>query len=255
MYGIDLTPNSDNPLLTWAPKSFTVGSSNTSGSTVNNSTNNYSNYYSGGYSYTNPPYNYNYNNYSYPQDYGYNQNYNQNYPYYPDYGYNQNYNYNQNYVYSPATAGGLQIACFPDKVSAKVGASVTWAIEAIGGNGNFTYAWTGSEGLSSNQSSVITTYGTTGQKSATVTVTSSNGQTITQACGSKVNITSAYVAPRPTNNNYQNPQINNQYQQDNSLSAASLFSLKNVPWGWVAVLVILVLMFTVMYLIFNRNKI
>jgi hypothetical protein len=181
-------------------------------------------------------------------------NYNQNYSYYPDYGYNQNYNYNQNYVYSPVTSSGLQIACFPDKVSARVGASVTWAIEAIGGSGNFTYAWTGSEGLSSNQSSVITTYGTTGQKSATVTVTS-NGQTITQACGSKVNITSAYVAPRPTNNNYQNPQINYQNQQDNSLSAASLFSLKNVPWGWVAVLVILVLMFTVMYLIFNRNKI
>ena len=181
--------------------------------------------------------------------------YNQNYSYYPDYGYNQNYTYNQNYVYSPATAGGLQIACFPDKVSARVGTSVTWAVEAIGGNGNFTYAWTGSEGLSSNQSSVITTYGTTGKKSATVTVTSSNGQTITQACGSKVNITSAYAAPRPANYNNQNPQINNQYQQDNSLSAASLFSLKNVPWGWVAVLVILVLMFTVMYLIFNRNKI
>ena len=256
VYGIDLTPNSDNPLLTWAPKSFTVGSSNTSGSTINNSTNNYSNYYSGGsgYSYAYPPYNY--NNYSYPYNYGYNNTYYpQNYSYYPDYGYNQNYTYNQNYVYSPVTAGGLQIACFPDKVSARVGASVTWAIEAIGGNGNFTYAWTGSEGLSSNQASVITTYGTPGQKSATVTVTSSNGQTITQACGSKVNITSAYLAPRPANNNNQNPQINNQYQQDNSLSAASLFSLKNVPWGWVAVLVILVLMFTVMYLIFNRNKI
>jgi hypothetical protein len=253
-YGIDLTSIANNTLLSWAPKSFTVGSSNTSVSTVNNTTNNYSNSYTGGYSSSNPPsYNY-YNNYAYPQNYAYNQNYTPNYSYYPDYGYNQNYNYNQNYVYSPVTSSGLQIACFPDKVSARVGASVTWAIEAIGGSGNFTYAWTGSEGLSSNQSSVITTYGTTGQKSATVTVTS-NGQTITQACGSKVNITSAYVAPRPTNNNYQNPQINYQNQQDNSLSAASLFSLKNVPWGWVAVLVILVLMFTVMYLIFNRNKI
>jgi Mg2+ and Co2+ transporter CorA len=31
--------------------------------------------------------------------------------------------------------------------------------------------------------------------------------------------------------------------------------LKNVPWGWVAILIILVLFATVVYLIFNRPKI
>jgi hypothetical protein len=47
----------------------------------------------------------------------------------------------------------------------------------------------------------------------------------------------------------------NTNQNPNGLSAAALFSLKNVPWGWVAILIILVLFATVVYLIFNRPKI
>ena len=40
----------------------------------------------------------------------------------------------------------------------------------------------------------------------------------------------------------------------NALSAASLFSLANIPWGWVSILVILLLFATVLYLIFNKSK-
>ena len=54
-------------------------------------------------------------------------------------------------------------------------------------------------------------------------------------------------------NNSNNPNNNSQY--NNSLPASPLFSLSNVPWGLVAILVILVLLFTVIYLIFNKNKI
>ena len=169
------------------------------------------------------------------------------YPYY------NNQNYNNNY-YNNTNTGGLQVACYPNKVTAIVGSAVTWNQEAVGGNGNYSYSWTGSDGLSSNQSSVVMTYGSTGQKNATVTVTASNGQTITQSCGSTVNIINASqnVVSKATTK----PTVaSNTQNQNDSLSAASLFSLKNVPWGWVAVLVILVLMFTVLYLIFNRNKI
>jgi Mg2+ and Co2+ transporter CorA len=34
-----------------------------------------------------------------------------------------------------------------------------------------------------------------------------------------------------------------------------LFSLQNIPWGWVAILIILVLFATVLYLLFNKEKI
>ncbi len=37
--------------------------------------------------------------------------------------------------------------------------------------------------------------------------------------------------------------------------AASFFSLASIAWGWVALLIILVLFITVIYLIMNRHKI
>lgn len=163
--------------------------------------------------------------------------------------YNYNYNYNTNYNYNNNVSSGIQIACYPDKTSARVGTPITWGVEATGGYGNYTYFWTGSEGLSSTQNSAVKIYSTTGSKNATVTVTSSNGQTATQVCGNSVTITSASsgttVKPVPNDTNDDN----------NDLSAAALFSLKNVPWGWVAVLIILILFGTVLYLIYNRNKI
>ena len=164
------------------------------------------------------------------------------------------------------TGNNIQVACYPDKTSVAIGKTVTWGVEAIGGSGEYTYAWTGSNGLSSNQPTVITTYGTIGTKSATVTV-NSGGQTVTKNCGSSVKVvatsvgsgTKTVINPVVYQNSgpSYNPLFDNMdmNQRDNSLSAASLFSLKNVPWGWVAVLIILILMFTVMYLIFNRNKI
>lgn len=160
-------------------------------------------------------------------------------------------NYYNNYTSYPS---GFQIACYPDKVSAKIGSPVTWAVEVLGGSGNYSYSWTGTDGLSSTQSSVVMTYGSTGSKSATVTV-NSNGQSMSQACGSTVTIvrpTIVKTTPSTTTTVNQNQYDQSQYNQ---ASLSSLFSLHNVPWGWVVILVILVLIFTVIYLIANRNKI
>lgn len=152
-----------------------------------------------------------------------------------------------------ATNQGIQIACFADTVSTKVGVPVTWAVEATGAGENFTYAWTGSDGLSGNQSSVITTYTSTGLKSAVVTATSASGRSQSKACGNTVTVKSAYtatsVAKAPT------PATVVPAVPNNNLSAAALFSLQYVPWGLVAVLVIIILFITVLYLIFNRKKI
>ena len=173
---------------------------------------------------------------------------------YSSYVYSNNYlNTNTN-----TNSNNMQIACYADKVSAKTGIPVTWAVEVIGGGGNYAYSWSGSDSLSGDMASIVKTYYSTGSKNATIKVTSSSGQSASQMCGNVVNISNTVQSSNNTvvKSNVKEKVVNNKDESDsNVLSAASLFSLQNVPWGWVAVLVILVLLFTVLYLIYNRNKI
>lgn len=62
--------------------------------------------------------------------------------------------------------------------------TVTWTANATGGNGGYTYSWSGD--AYGNGSSVSNTYYNGGTKSATVTITS-NGQSITRNCSTQVN--------------------------------------------------------------------
>lgn len=82
-------------------------------------------------------------------------------------------------------------SCAADFSSAVLGTTYTWTASGIsGGNGSYSYAWSGTEGLSGSGSSVHKTYTTAGTKSASVTVTSaSNSQTLT--CGTTV-VTGCY---------------------------------------------------------------
>ncbi len=155
--------------------------------------------------------------------------------------------YQQQYV----NQNGLDIGCYVDPANARVNQPVTWTAEVSGGAAPFTYSWTGSDGLNGSQASVTKYYQTAGSKSAVVSVTSADGKTGTRACTNTASVSSGTGTTRtvtptkpaaPTNTNA-------------NLSAASLFSLSNVPWGWVAILVILVLFATVMYLLFNKQKI
>lgn len=152
------------------------------------------------------------------------------------------YNYNQ---YPVAT--NIQIACYPDKTSARIGTPVTWSAEAVGGSGTISYSWIGTGGLSGNGYSAATAYETAGTKSATVTVTDAAGRTASKACGSTVYVQGAVTAKPVVDDSDDD--------SDNDYSAAALFSVENIPWGWVMVLVILVLLGAVTYLIFNRNKV
>lgn len=145
----------------------------------------------------------------------------------------------------------LTIGCAADVATTREGTPVTWSVEAIGGSGTYTYTWSGTDGLTGSQSSVATAYESAGQKQAEVIVTSSNGFTGSKSCtpitvlgaGGGNGSGSTNVTPPTTTTN------------NSGLSAASLFSLANIPWGWVAVLVILVLFGTIMYLLFNKSKI
>ena len=174
-------------------------------------------------------------------------------------------NYNNTYVNNTGNSGNIQIACYPDKLTTTVGSPVTWSVEATGATGNFTYSWSGSDSLVGNMTSVVKSYDSTGIKNATITATASNGQSATQLCGNTVTVKSVAQNYSNSNNNgnsnnnassYNNNNRQNQNNNSNNdLSAASLFSLNNIPWGWVAILVILVLFGVILYLVYNRNKI
>ncbi|MEX0935017.1 MAG: PKD domain-containing protein [Candidatus Paceibacterota bacterium] len=56
-----------------------------------------------------------------------------------------------------------------------------WGADVVGGDGAYTYSWSGSDGLSSNQTSVSKTYTTTGEKRVQVRI-SSNNETVSLDC-------------------------------------------------------------------------
>lgn len=156
-------------------------------------------------------------------------------------------------------ATGLDIGCYADPSKAVVGQPVSWTAEATGGAGPYSFSWTGSENLTGHSNSVIKYYDLTGTKSAIVTVKSANGETATHVCSNTVTVTAkaapvkktvAYQAPAPV---VTAPAV--APVAGSAMQANSLFSLSNIPWGWVAILVILVLFITVMYLLLNRQKI
>ncbi len=106
-----------------------------------------------------------------------------------DQGYVNNYN-------------NLTAYCVATPASATIGQNVVWTVYATGGNnygynngynngyntgyGNYSYSWTGTDGLSyGNASAIQKVYSTPGTKTATVTVYS-NGQTITANCSMNV---------------------------------------------------------------------
>jgi hypothetical protein len=176
----------------------------------------------------------------YAYNYGYN------------YGYNYNYNYNTNVN---SNDNGLNIGCYPDPSTASLNQPVSWAVEVTGGVGPYTYSWSGTDGLTGSASSLVKYYNSYGEKSAVVSVTSADGKTGTRACSNTVNVRRSggtYTPPAQTTAPAATSTQQNGY---NNQSAAALFSLQNVPWGWIAILIILILFATIMYLIFNRPKI
>jgi len=193
--------------------------------------------------------------------YDYNDNYsNRNYRYDYDYDYDYNRNYsNRNYDYP------LTVTCSANTTFAPVGTSVTWQAYVSGGNGNYRYNWYGSDDIRGTSRSLDIRYNGAGTKTASVTVRSGT-QNVTQQCSNSVLVgipTGAYTNPYPTTPVYTAPVIKYvkepvkiaEKESKTITTLSSLFSLENVPWGWVAVLVILILFFTVIYLVYNKNKI
>ena len=62
--------------------------------------------------------------------------------------------------------------CSVNPSSVSVGGYLNWSISAVGGNGSYTYYWTGTDGLSANSPSISKAYVTCGTKSGIVTMPS-----------------------------------------------------------------------------------
>ena len=224
--------------------------------------------------------NYNYNNYDYNNNYNSNYNYN-NYDYNNNYNNNYNYNYNNNYNIP------LTVSCSVNTPFAPIGTRVSWIALPSGGNGNYSFSWSGNDSVYGYNRTLDIFYNSPGVKNATVTVRSGN-QSISRVCSNSITI-GAPINP------YYNNQYQNQYptynppvvttpvvsapktiikyvevpakktattevtkkvtEKKTNSQVASLSTYADVPWGWVAVMIIIVLLSMIMYLVFNSKKI
>jgi hypothetical protein len=87
----------------------------------------------------------------------------------------------------PPPSQGLVVSCYPNAGSVPVGSQIGWLSSVSGGNGAYSYSWTGTDGLSGSSNSVQKTYSSTGIKTASLTV-SSNNQSATADCVGSVNV-------------------------------------------------------------------
>lgn len=82
----------------------------------------------------------------------------------------------------------LGAVCYANPSPANVNQVVTWTVTPTGGNGSYSYNWSGTDGLSGYNQYASRQYGYAGTKNAYVTV-SSNGRTVTANCSVNVNNT------------------------------------------------------------------
>jgi hypothetical protein len=78
--------------------------------------------------------------------------------------------------YPPITAN-----CVVSTSRAEMGEVVTWSVRATGGNGYYSFKWTGTDGLESLYQTISIRYHQPGTKTGTVEITS-YGETITRTC-------------------------------------------------------------------------
>lgn len=85
-----------------------------------------------------------------------------------------------------AAAAELTASCSADDSKVETDEEVVWSVSASGGDAPYTYNWGGTDDLSGSATTVKKTYTTEGTKTATVDVTSSDGQVVIGATCSTV---------------------------------------------------------------------
>lgn len=87
--------------------------------------------------------------------------------------------------YSCRAQSTLSVSCAPSSGSVSVAESMTWTASAQGGDGTYTYEWSGTDNLSGAGRTIDRSYATPGIKTASVTVTS-GGESATASCANNV---------------------------------------------------------------------
>ena len=108
--------------------------------------------------------------------------------------------------------------CYANSSSANTNDVVTWSVYASGGNGNYSYSWTGTDGLSGNFDSVSKVYYSTGSKNASVTIYSSGASSRVVNCSSNI------IIYNDSNNN------NSDLNISCSASDTSIDTNDNITW-------------------------
>lgn len=75
------------------------------------------------------------------------------------------------------TTNSVMATCTATPYAVAIGSTTNWTVMAAGGNGTFTYSWSGDENLSSTLPSVSKKYNSLGTKNAKVVVTSGTAST------------------------------------------------------------------------------
>ncbi len=89
-------------------------------------------------------------------------------------------------TYNPPVQPSLDGNCYISPSSnVYVNQDVSFTANATGGNGSYTYSWSGSDGISSNSRTFTGRFSTPGPKTATVVIYS-NGQSVSRTCSTNV---------------------------------------------------------------------
>ncbi len=104
------------------------------------------------------------------------------------------------WMYTPVPPPTPTVSCAVSPSTIPIGGSATWTATASGGTGPYTYAWSGTDGLTGATKSVAKTYDSAGPKSAFITVTDSNEATTgVVSCSLTAGEVIVTVLPPPTN--------------------------------------------------------
>ena len=88
----------------------------------------------------------------------------------------------------------LSASCYANPSSPQVGSQMTWYVNVSGGDHDYDYDWSGTDGLNSSSESPHMTYNTPGTKTATVYIEDGDGQDISRTCYVSVNSVLAYTS-------------------------------------------------------------
>ncbi len=87
----------------------------------------------------------------------------------------------------------LSVSCYASPSNSQIGDKVNWYVNVSGGDGNYSYDWEGTNGLSSSSRFPSMTYNTPGTKSATVTVRDQYGDRDSATCYANINSVLAFT--------------------------------------------------------------